>query len=121
MRIQESKENYLETILLLQSRTGTPVRSIDIAAELAVSKPSVSRAMGILREDGLIEMEKGGAITLTQKGKQVAAGVWERHTVITDFLTQVLNVPREIADTDACRIEHVLSQETFERIKNYLK
>lgn len=121
MRIQESGENYLETILILQRRNGSPVRSIDVANELSVSKPSVSRAMGILREDGLIEMEKGGGITLTQKGMQLAAEVWERHTVITDFLTRILNVSPQIADKDACRIEHILSRETFEQIKNHCK
>jgi len=121
MRIQESGENYLETILILHRRSGGAVRSIDIASELNVTKPSVSRAMGILREDGYINMEKGGVITLTEKGMEVAQGVYERHTVITNFLTNVLKVSPEIADRDACRIEHIISSETFEQMKNYAK
>ncbi len=119
MRIQESGENYLETILILHTRSGKAVRSVDIAAELGVSKPSVSRAMSILRENGFIDMEKGGAITLTQKGLDHANHVLERHTVITSFLENVLGVDPETADKDACRIEHIISSETFERIKNF--
>ena len=119
MPIQESGENYLETILVLHTRSGKAVRSVDVAAELGVSKPSVSRAMGILRENGFINMEKGGAITLTPKGLEHAGHVLERHTVITSFLENVLGVDPETADKDACRIEHIISSETFERIKNF--
>lgn len=117
MNIYESGENYLETILLLRQRRGY-VRSIDVARELGFSKPSVSRAMGILREGGLISVDDG-AITLTPEGEAMAEQVYERHCVISDFLSDVLGVSRDIAEKDACRIEHVISSETFERIKAF--
>jgi len=117
MIIQESGENYLETILLLQKRKGY-VRSIDVAAELNFSKASISRAMSILRRENLILMEADGNIVLTELGMSKAQSVLERHLVITAFLEKVLGVPYEIADKDACRIEHIISQETFDSIKD---
>ena len=116
MIIQESGENYLETILLLQKRKGY-VRSIDVAAELNFSKASISRAMSILRRENLILMEADGNIVLTELGMSKAQSVLERHLVITAFLEKILGIPHEIADRDACRIEHIISPETFDSIK----
>ncbi|MFA9380555.1 MAG: metal-dependent transcriptional regulator [Acetanaerobacterium sp.] len=121
MVMQESGENYLETILVLHQRSGY-VRSIDIASELGFTKPSISRAMSILRENGYITMDdKNGQILLTDKGREKAEKVYERHCMITRYLTEVLGVSPETADTDACRIEHIISQESFDRMKGYLK
>lgn len=115
MKIQESAENYLETILILQKRTGA-VRSIDIAAELNFSKPSVSVAMRNLRENGYIEVDKEGHIVLLDQGREIAEKIYERHTLISDWLT-ALGVTPSVASEDACRIEHVISEESFTAIK----
>ena len=117
MKILESAENYLETILILQKRNGT-VRSIDIASELEYTKPSVSIAMKHLRENGYIEMDASGYITLLDKGLAIAEKMYERHTLLTKCLVG-LGVDPEIAAEDACRIEHVISEETFEALKNH--
>jgi len=119
MNLHESGENYLETILLLKRQKGE-VRSIDIANELDFSKPSVSRAVGILRENGYITMEDNGLIEFTEKGRERAEGVYERHRIIGSFLELSLGLDPAVADTDACRIEHIISPETFERIKKYV-
>ena len=115
MKIQESAENYLETILILQKRTGA-VRSIDIAAELNFSKPSVSVAMRNLRENGYIEVDKEGHIVLLDQGREIAEKIYERHILISDWLT-ALGVTPSVASEDACRIEHVISEESFAAIK----
>ncbi len=120
MRIQESGENYLETILILQNRNGF-VRSIDVATELNYSKASVSRAMSILKKANLITIEEGGQILLTQEGINKANSIYERHRLITKFLVSSLGISDETASTDACRIEHIISQETFDKIKSYVK
>lgn len=120
MKIHESGENYLETILLLNRKNGS-VRSIDIATELDFTKPSVSRAMGILKSAGMIYVEKNGNINLTEIGLKRAQEIYDRHRLITEFLIQTLNISCEIAEKDACRIEHVISPETFDRIKDYIK
>lgn len=117
MRIHESAENYLETIYVLRMRNGT-VRSIDIANELEFSKPSVSVAMKNLRANGYIQVDESGNITLLPEGEKIAQTVYEKHTVLSNYL-MVLGVPAEIAAEDACRIEHVLSKESFEAIKNH--
>lgn len=114
MRIHESAENYLETILILQNRVGS-VRSIDIANELAFSRPSVSVAMRKLRESGFIDIDGSGSIALTESGLQIARTMYERHTLLTGFLV-ALGVDEHIAVEDACRMEHVISQQTFEKI-----
>ena len=119
MKILESAENYLETIYILKGRHGQ-IRSIDIANELAYSKPSVSVAMKKLREDGYIEIDSDGYIDLLPKGKQVAEEMYERHTILTECL-QRLGVPSELASVDACKIEHVISAESFEAIKKFMK
>ena len=117
MKIQESAENYLETILLLQQRKGS-VRSIDIANELEFSKPSVSVAMKNLRQGGYIEMDAAGQIRLLPPGQAIAEAVLEKHRLMTAFLIG-LGVSPDVAAEDACRIEHVLSDESFEAIKNH--
>ena len=122
MRIQESAENYLETILVLRREKGAVrsidghVRSIDIANELSYSKPSVSVAMKNLRMNGYIEMDPDGSITLLDKGREIAEKIYERHTLLSDWLT-ILGVSPEVAVEDACRIEHVISDESFRAIK----
>ena len=115
--IHESAEDYLESILILQEQRGE-VHSIDIVNRLGYSKPSVSRAMGILREGGYILMEKDGAITLTDSGKKLAETIYERHTVLSELLIR-LGVDEKAATDDACRIEHVISDESFQAIKQY--
>ena len=114
MNIRESAEDYLEMILMLSEKKGE-VRSIDIAAGLGVSKPSVSVAMKRLREDGYILMDRDNLITLTEKGMEVASRVYRRHKTLTRFLMQ-LGVDEETAREDACKIEHDLSPQTFEAI-----
>lgn len=116
MKIQESGENYLETILLLYKKNGS-VRSIDIATELEFTKPSVSRAMSILKRAELITIEPSGNILLTDAGRMRAEKIYERHQVITRFLVEKLDVTTETAEKDACRIEHIISAETFDKIK----
>ncbi len=119
MKIQESGENYLEAILNLE-RTKGVVRSVDIANKLGFSKPSVSRAMGVLRKAGLIEQEAYGNIVLTEAGRKRAKDVYHRHLLITKFLVQVLSLDADIAEQDACRIEHVISPETLEKMQNMI-
>lgn len=114
--MQESGENYLETILILSERNGI-VRSIDVANELGFAKPSVSRAVKLLTERGLITVERGGALHLTPDGREKADAIYERHRIITRFFTERLKVSAETAERDACRIEHIISEESFERIK----
>lgn len=117
MKIQESAENYLETIYMIHKRKGM-VRSIDIVNELEFTKPSVSIAMKNLRENGYIRMEHDtGFITLTDKGAEIAERMYERHTVLSDLLVR-LGVDEKVAAEDACRIEHVISAESFEALKN---
>ena len=117
VKIHESAENYLETILILKRRNGF-VRSVDIANELEYSKPSVSVAMKNLRENGCIETAADGAITLTEKGQQIAEKMYERHTLLANWLVSI-GVPADVAAEDACRIEHVISDESFEAIKRH--
>ena len=118
MKIQESAENYLETILMLGKAKGN-VRSIDIATALSFSKPSVSVAMKNLRENGYILMDKDGVIALTEKGHEIAETIYERHTLLSSFL-MYLGVSKETATQDACRIEHVISPESFEALKQHV-
>lgn len=117
MIIKESGENYLETILVLKNRKGN-VRSIDIAHELMVSKPSVSVAMKHFRENGYIEVSTDGNISLTEKGQAVATRVYERHQIITKAL-MALGVDEITALEDACKIEHDISEKTFEKLKEF--
>lgn len=117
MKIYESAENYLETILILSMRNAV-VRSVDIASELDFTRPSVSIAMKNLREKGLIEMDQNGHITLTEAGRAIAEAMYERHTVLSQWLMS-LGVEEKRALEDACRIEHVISAESFEAIKRH--
>lgn len=118
MKIKESAENYLEAILMLKNRNGY-VRSIDIAHELSVSKPSVSVAMKSFREEGYIRVDEDGGILLTDRGLEIAEKMYERHQVIAHWLMS-LGVCESTAYSDSCKIEHVLSVESFEKIKEYL-
>lgn len=119
MQIHESAENYLETIYMLY-RTKGMVRSIDIVNALHFSKPSVSVAMKNFRENGYILMDSDGYITLTEAGREIAERIYERHEVLTEMLIQI-GVSEETAKIDACRIEHHLSEETFERLKEHVE
>lgn len=119
MKIQESAENYLETILML-SKKQSYVRSIDIANELNFSKPSVSVAMKNLRSNGHILVDNAGHITLTESGLNIAESILERHRVLSHMLI-MLGVDPEIASEDACRIEHVISKESFDAIKEHIE
>ncbi len=118
MKIQESAENYLETILILGQKNGN-VRSIDIAHELEFKKPSVSVAMKNLRENGYIRVDDNGFITLTESGRQIAETMYERHLLFSQWLID-LGVNEKTAVEDACKMEHVLSQESFNAIKKHL-
>ena len=115
MHIHESAENYLEAILALGEKS--PVRSIDVAQHLNFSKPSVSRAMSLLRENGYVVMDANGFLTLTDSGMEIAERIYERHLLITKWLVH-LGVPEDIAAEDACRIEHDLSVESFEALRS---
>ena len=118
MKIQESAENYLETILMLKEEKGA-VRSIDIARKMDFSKPSVSRAMSLLRENGYITMDREGLIDLTDAGMEIASRIYERHRFLSKWL-MALGVSPETAAEDACRIEHDVSDETFQKIKEHI-
>lgn len=117
LKIQQSAEDYLETILMLSYRKPM-IRSIDVVNELGYSKPSVSVAMKNLRENGYISMDHEGYITLEPSGRKIAEMIYERHTLLTKLLV-ALDVPREVAVEDACRIEHVISPQSFEAIKEF--
>lgn len=116
----ESGENYLETILMLKEKKGF-VRSIDIARELNFSKPSVSRAVGILKDSGFITIEGNGEIELTDMGREKAEGIYERHQLLTGFLQKVAGVTEKTAEEDACKMEHIISDEVFQGIKHFMK
>ena len=118
MIIQESGEMYLETIYRL-SRVLPVVRSIDVSEYIGYSKPSVSRAIGILKTQGLITVDPAGSITLTDTGKERAVCIYERHTVLTKMFV-LLGVDEQIAAEDACRLEHYISNETFQAVKRHL-
>ena len=118
MALQESGEMYLETILIL-SRKMSAVRSVDISEHMGYSKPSVSRAVGLLKAGKYITIEDDGHILLTDSGREVAEKILSRHTILTEMLIK-LGVSREAASADACKMEHVISDETFEAIKNHM-
>lgn len=119
MNLQESGEMYLETIYIL-SKNNETVRSLDIAEYMGFSKPSVSRAVGILKDGEYILVDKNGYITLTRRGKEIAEKIYERHTILTEYLVR-LGVNEKIAAEDACKIEHDISDESFEAIKKHVK
>lgn len=117
--IHTSGEDYLEAILVLFNRHGE-VRSVDIARELGVTKPSVSNAMKVLREGGFIKMDENGFITLTDDGRYVAEKIYEKHLVLTEWLKS-LGVDEKVSEQDACKIEHVISDESFSALKAHIK
>ena len=118
MSVHESGEMYMEAVLVLKQKTGF-VRSVDVAEYLGYYKPSVSRAMGILRKEEYLTVDDSGGITLTEKGSALAEMIYERHTLLARTLMK-LGVPEEIAVNDACKIEHDISPETFEAIKRHV-
>jgi len=115
--IKESGEMYLESILSLKKEKSN-IRAIDLASHTGYSKPSISRALGLLKEDGFITINGAGYIELTEKGEAVAAKIYERHSLLTELFVK-LGVEREVAVQDACKIEHVISEQTFARIKEH--
>ena len=119
MQIQESGEMYLETILRL-SRSKQSVRAIDVGEEMGYSKPSVSRAIGLLKQGGYIVVDKDGHITLTEEGRAVAEKIYERHTLLSSFLI-ALGVDPETASEDACRLEHAISDVSFAAVKRFVE
>ena len=119
MHLQESGEMYLESILVL-SKKNNYVRAIDICEYMGYSKPSVSRALGLLKDGGYVVSDKNGYLSLTESGKDVAEKIYDRHTQLCDFL-QRLGVSPEVATEDACKIEHVISDEALEAIKKHVK
>ena len=118
MRLQESGEMYLETIYVLSKKLSA-VRSVDVSEHLGYSKPSVSRAVGLLKNGGFITVEESGALKLTEEGYNIANMMFERHTVLSEYLIR-LGVSPETAAEDACKIEHVISEESFLAIKNFI-
>lgn len=119
MEIRESGEMYLETVLRLSEKEA-PVRSIDVAEELGYSKPSVSRAVGLLRQGGYLLMDAAGYLTLTEEGRAVAVKIYERHRILSHMLMRLGVSERQAAD-DACKIEHVISDETFAAVKRHME
>lgn len=120
--VAESGENYLETIYVIKERNADGiVRAVDVANELRFSKPSVSRALGLLKDKGFITIADNGAINFTPDGRVLAASVFERHQLLTVFLQHTAQIPSDLAEKDACRIEHVVSEQTMHGIKQYLK
>lgn len=120
MHLRESGEMYLETILVLTREKNREVHSLDVAEYMNYSKPSVSRAVGLLKKGGYLEVSKDSALTLTEAGREIAEKIYERHTLLTGFFT-MLGVDKEIAAEDACKIEHDISDESFEAIKNHVR
>lgn len=118
MALQESGEMYLETILILSRKNGT-VRSTDISEHMGYSKPSVSRAMGLLKSGGYIIMDEDNLISLTDTGREVAEKIYDRHTILTGLLMR-LGVSPETASADACKMEHVISDETFDAMRRHM-
>ena len=116
--IQESGEMYLESILVLKGNLGQ-VRAIDVVHYTGYSKPSISRALSLLRMDGMVTVDDNGYIELTSEGRERATKVYERHQILSDFFESI-GVSASVADSDACKVEHVISDETFERIKEHL-
>lgn len=119
MSIQESGEMYLESILVLSKKKGS-VRAIDISEYMGFSKPSVSRALGLLKSGGFVTVSEQGLLSLTDTGRATAEKIYERHTVLTNYLV-LIGVDKETASNDACKMEHVISDESFEAIKEQVR
>ena len=116
----ESREDYLETILILQKKNGF-VRSVDVAKHMGVSKPSVSRAMDVLSSGGYITFGLGNMIKLTEEGEKKAESVYGRHVLLTDFFVKITGVPREQAEENACRVEHAIDSDVEQGIRNWME
>lgn len=119
MHLQESGEMYLETILILGQKSSS-VRSLDVAEHMGFSKPSVSRAVGLLKNGGYLTVDEDGYLILTKTGKEIAGKIYERHTLLTEFLVK-LGVAEKTAADDACKIEHTISDQSFAAIKRFFK
>lgn len=119
MTLQESGEMYLETIYVLTKEKGAGVRAIDVSEHMGYSKPSVSRAVGLLKQGGYLETDKDGLLILTDIGRAVAEKTYERHSVLSEFF-KAIGVDADVASLDACKVEHCISDDTFEAIKNHL-
>lgn len=119
MKLKESGEMYLETIYVLSKKTGY-VRSIDVCEKMGYSKPSVSRAVGLLKEGGYLTVGNDGSLVLTDTGREVAEKTYERHTILSEFF-EMIGVDSDVAAADACKIEHVISDKTFFALKRHLK
>ena len=118
--MKESREDYLETILVLNRKSPGDVRPVDVANHLGITKPSVTRAMTELEKEGHVMRNEKGRLLLTESGQEIAEKVYEKHQVITKLFSTCANVSEETAETDACKVEHIISEETFQGIKNYL-
>lgn len=118
--MRESRENYLETILILQEKKGH-VRSVDVARELGYSKPSISRAVNLLKNEGKLTVDTNGSLILTESGLAEAQAIYEKHKVLTEFLMVTAKVNSAVAEETACRMEHILSEEVYHGIKKFLK
>lgn len=118
MKLGESLEDYLETLLILEE--AGKIRCVDVATRMQVSKPSVNKAMNVLKEKGYVLQESYGSIHLTEEGRKIAKSVYQRHKGIAQFLHQVLGVSPTTADDDACHIEHRISEETFQKMMEYM-
>ncbi len=118
-KLRRSGEDYLEAILVIRNRQGE-VRSVDIAREMQVSKPSVSRAVGLLKDGGFIKIDEDGYITFTEAGSMIAESIYEKHIVLSDWLIN-LGVDKDTATDDACRIEHDISVESFDKLKRHIQ
>ncbi len=119
MTLQESGEMYLETIYVLTKEKGTGIRAVDVSEHMGYSKPSVSRAVGLLKQGGYLETDKDGLLILTDIGRAVAEKTYERHSVLSEFF-KAIGVDADVASLDACKVEHCISDDTFEAIKNHL-
>ncbi len=120
MRERESRENYLETIYILNEKKGN-VHSVDVARELGYSKPSISRAVSLLKKEGKLEVASDGTLILTESGLEEARAIYEKHKVLTEFLMVTAKVNSSVAEDTACRMEHILSEEVYTGIKKFLK
>ncbi len=120
MRERESRENYLETIYILNEKKGN-VHSVDVARELGYSKPSISRAVSLLKKEGKLEVASDGTLILTESGLAEAEAIYEKHKVLTEFLMVTAKVNSAVAEETACRMEHILSEEVYKGIKKFLK
>jgi Mn-dependent DtxR family transcriptional regulator len=118
--VHESGEDYLEAIFVIRNRKGY-VRAVDIAAELSYSKPSVSRAVGILAKKNLLSIQNDGSIILTEEGLAKASAIFDRHSVIKEFFIENLGIDPDTAEADACKVEHALSDETYSRLKEFIE